>query len=345
MRAPEASISFWFIAAGTVLVETALLLAIISERLSLLTGGALHLALVTGLSLWVYFSRVCRQDLRMPLLLATATCFMGPLGAIGSLVTFIFAKVYSRSATPFEEWYAALFPDTQLRPETELWQDILLAAREGEQTSVAPFSDILFFGNLAQKQELIALVSKNFQPVFAPVLRMALNDSNNAIRVQAASAITRIEDEFLKRSLALSSAAHQKRDDPGLLWKLARLNDDYANAGILDHERERESRKRAGEAYEEYLRLRPGHIEAHIAVARLLLRSGQHAEAARGLENLIDREDAPTQLVLLYMEALYGLGKFEDLRTLAHQKYSEIAAREDTTVEARDMLKLWTGAA
>jgi hypothetical protein len=345
MKVPRASSIFLSVAAFTGVAETIVLLAVVNERIPPATAAALHVAGVAALAAWVYFSRDCRIDLRLPMMLVMMTCFMGPIGALGTLVTLLFTKIYSRTATPFEEWYAALFPDTQLRPETELWQQILVTGSEGEQTSVAPFSDILFFGNLAQKQELIALVSKNFQPVFAPVLRMALNDSNNAIRVQAASAITKIEDEFLQRSLSLSSAAQQKKADPGLLWKLARLNDDYANAGILDHERERESRKRAGEAYEEYLKLRPDHVDARIAVARLLLRDGQYAEAARGLENLIDRENVPTQLILLYMEALYSLGKFEDLRRVAHRKFSEIAAREDTTRDALDTLKLWTGAA
>src|SRR6185436_344770 len=124
-----------------------------------------------------------------------------------------------------------------------------------DTSSVAPFSDILFFGTLAQKQELISLMSRSFQPAFAPVLRAALDDANNAIRVQAASAITLIEDDFMRRSLSLASSVREKPGDPELLLKQARLHDDYARSGILDRDRERDSRKKALETYREYLRI------------------------------------------------------------------------------------------
>jgi tetratricopeptide (TPR) repeat protein len=317
---------------------------LLDGRLTLWTAAPMHLAVIAILSLWLYFSEECRQDLRLPLLLVLMTLVMGPIGAAGSLVTLVFAGIYARRATPFEEWYASLFPESQVRSGIDLWQRIVVDGEENEQSSVAPFTDILFFGNLAQKQELIAVVSKNFQPVFAPVLRMALNDSNNAIRVQAASAIAKIEDEFLERSLALSESARQNPGDPSLLWKLGRLNDDYANAGILDRERARESRKRANEAYEEYLKRRPDHIEARVSVARLLLKDEKFLEAAHCLEDVIRRTDTPVPAVLLYMESLFSLGRLDDLRSLARNKYPELVSRADTSVETLDNMKLWAGA-
>ena len=332
-----------FIIAGVaaLLVEMAMLALVMAGDWSLAAAGLVHAAVVLALSLWTLLSPACRKDLRMPFLLTTMTCFMGPLGAFGVTVTMALTKLYGKSATPFEEWYASLFPEAQAQPAAGFWHRVL-SRGDLDQGSVAPFSDILFFGSLAQKQELISLVAKNFRPVFSPVLRMALDDSNNAIRVHAASAITTIEDEFLKRTLDLSAAVRRRPGDPSTLLRLARLNDEYAVAGILDRDRERQSREQAREAYREYLRLEPKDTEARTAIGRLLLIDRKYEEAANWLEESI-RQDEP-QPLLLYMEALYNLGRFGDLRELVSARYSDLIQRGGMTLEAVETIKLWANA-
>jgi tetratricopeptide (TPR) repeat protein len=303
-----------------------------------------HLTIAAALTIWVSLSDECRKDLRVPLLLTIATAFMGPIGAAGTLVTIAFMARYRKAATSFEEWYGALFPETRTESQMELWQRIIVGNDSLDKSSVAPFSDVLLFGTLAQKQELISLMSRSFQPVFAPILRAALNDPNNSIRVQAASAITVIEDDFLRRSLSLASDARQNPRDPALLLKLARFSDEYANAGILDHERELDSRQKALGAYREYLRLRPEDQAARTAIGRLLLLDERYDEAVLCSSVAIEEEEPSIELILIYMEALYHLHRFDELRRLS-AKYSSLCEGEHVSPEAVETLKLWASPA
>jgi polysaccharide biosynthesis protein PelE len=332
------------VAAVVFLVESTMAGAALSGNLSEFVAAGAHLIIAAALIMWVSWSEECRKDLRIPLLLTIATTFMGPLGAAGTLVTLAFMARYRKAATSFEEWYSALFPETRTESQMELWQRIIVGNDSLDKSSVAPFSDILFFGTLAQKQELISLMSRSFKPVFAPILRAALNDSNNSIRVQAASAITVIEDDFLRRSLGLASDARQNPRDPALLLKLARFSDEYANAGILDHDRELDSRNKALEAYREYLRLQPEDQVARTAIGRLLLLDEKYDEALLCSSVAIKEEEPSLELILIYMEALYHLHRFDELRRLS-AKYASLCEGGRVSPEAVETLKLWASPA
>jgi hypothetical protein len=215
------------------------------------------------------------------------------------------------------------------------------ASREWGHESVAPFADILSFGQLSQKQELITLIASDFRPEFAHVLRMALNDANHAVRVQAATAIARIEDEFLQRSLQMSAAVQENPLDPSRVWSLARLLDEYANADIMDGERAAAARDDAARAYVDYLQLVTDDQAAEQAIGRLRLRAGDHVGAAEWLEQRGDAGSAQPESRLVYMEALFELGRFEELRSYAATHAQDLLLSEGLPIEARETAKLW----
>ena len=74
---------------------------------------------------------------------------------------------------------------------------------------------------------------------------------------QAASAITRVEDEFLQHSLSLADEVRRHPGDASRVHALAVYHDEYASAGILDADRARDSRNTARTAYLDYLQLQP----------------------------------------------------------------------------------------
>ncbi len=295
-----------------------------------------HGGVVLGLSAWCA-SPSCRTDLRLPLLLTLATCFLGPIGSAGTLVAGVMTRRYARSATPFEEWYATLFPEVERVP------GLLQGAVAGDSghRSVAPFADVLSFGQLSQKQELITLIAGDFRPEFAHVLRMALNDTNNAVRVQAATAIARIEDEFLQRSLRLSAAVLEAPLDASRVLSLATLLDEYATAGIMDRERAAAAREQAVQAYVDYLQLVGDDPAAQQAIGRLRLLAGDCAGAARWLEQRGDAGSALPESRLVYMEALFELGRFDELRRYAATHAHDLLLTDGLPLEARETAKLW----
>jgi len=131
------------------------------------------------------------QDLRWPLLLTASSLATGPVGCVGTLLTIGLTFWFERSSTPFEDWYASLFPDHEVQFAATVFEQIKANESDSTQEVPTPFVDILSYGTLAQKQAVILLITKHFNPVLAATLLVALKDSDSAVRVQAATAMTK----------------------------------------------------------------------------------------------------------------------------------------------------------
>ena len=83
---------------------------------------------------------------------------------------------------------------------------------------VEPFNDILSGGSVVQKQLALAKIARYFRPNLAPLLLQAIHDPDAAVRVQAATAMARIERDFMKRRMDLEKKlAGQPHSDDGWL--------------------------------------------------------------------------------------------------------------------------------
>src|SRR3546814_11680725 len=101
------------------------------------------------------------------------------------------------------------------------------------------------------------LRSRRFRPEFAPALKLALQDANPAIRVQAATATAEIESGFTDRTIVLEAAAKAASQDFDRQLAIAQHYDAYAFSGLLDSGREHASRRSALMSYGACLTLRP----------------------------------------------------------------------------------------
>jgi hypothetical protein len=313
-----------------------------------LEGGAAgfaltaHAAVSIALSAWWYCSRAARADIRLPMLLTVSTVALGPTGAGGTLLTIILARWYARNALPFEEWYQSLFPDTEQDDNVEMLNRIADSELQGGG-SVSAFTDILAFASLHQKQSLIALISSRFRPLFGPVLKKALLDSNNAIRVQAGTAMNKLENSILDRTLELTARVREKPND-GALRLLARHYDDYLFSGLLDSKRAEEVRDQALAAYRNCVNEVPGDLESWLAVGRLLVRGKRYGEAAGWLERAFQAGLSTSEATLWYMESLFHLGQFEKLRNLAHDRHESFGSESGFQANALETVRLWADA-
>jgi tetratricopeptide (TPR) repeat protein len=267
---------------------------------------------------------------------------MGPFGPAGVLLTQGIKPWYDRSAMAFEKWYATLFPEEALKFDARLYRRIQAEEQNpNEPSGLVPFIDILSFGSRKQKQAAIALITNNYQSSFAQALKIALNIGDSAIRVQAATAIARIENQFLERALELGQKAKEEPESPELKLALARHYDAYAFAGILDESREEENRELAVEYYKGYLELKPEDLVGRAELGRLLVRKGEFRDAAATLEHSIARGDLSPQISLWYMESLYHLGRLADLRTFVSKHSGAVHNREELPIEVGETFKLW----
>jgi tetratricopeptide (TPR) repeat protein len=345
--APQAVSSVWARAAmtilsfGTICAELAIFAAAL-DSIALPASLPLVQLAVTGVLLGAT-AMLYQCGGRDPvfLLLVISTTAMGPFGAVGAGLGAALRWLFARRATPFEEWYAALFPKLEISPTRELYERIALRGGGPDiRSSVASFSDVMVLGSFQQKQAVISLIADEFRPSFASALRSALNDAEPAIRVQAATACTRIENRFLERVITLEERRAAAPNEPDVLLALALHHDAYANTGLLDAGRAHDERRQAFDWYERVVRLQPDAPGVKQAMGRLLLRLDQPERALEYLECLAERPEATPEVLAWYMECLYRLRRIDSLRHAAHLHKVRIAA-SDLPYEVREAVRLW----
>jgi hypothetical protein len=302
------------------------------------------LALLAALATWRQGE--ARSWLR--LLLVAVLC-TGPFGAILCLLV---GAIYRFLPPPeSEDLLASLLPDEVYDAHTRL-QERLSQEPAGQPvaTRVEPFQNILSGGSIIQKQIMIAKITKHFRPRFAPLLLQTLQDPNPAVRVQAATALAKIERDFLMRYMSLEKKLRTKPGQRKLQLKLAELCDSYAHAGLIDESQRRTMRERAIALYRDCLASsRPAgkqQQELRLRLARLYLREERPQDAYELLRTALAEAKKPaSSLLLWYIESLFRLRKIAELRRCV-QRYGHQLKQLDAQkagMEISRLIEAWGG--
>ena len=131
---------------------------------------------------------------------------------------------------------------------------------------------------------------------------------------------------------------------PAARLALARLYDDYAFTGLLDPERESSYRALALDAYRAYLDVRADDVGVLLSVGRLMLRERRFADAIEWLERAFRSGMPSSKEAVWYMECLFHLGRFGELREMAHRFHPDRQDDDPRLPDAVvDALSLWAG--
>lgn len=345
--APPPGVDWSYVAMTfAMLVGESLLLAALYAVPSLASLTLLvHVALCGAVGFWVYRRWTRQRDYALSLVLATTTVFLGPVAPATLLVVhpyFLFAR--SR-ATTFHEWYLSLFPEENQRLPERLYDSIIRHEVPGRQaSSVVSFMDVIRHGAAQQKLAVISLIARAFRPAFTPVLKAALNDDANEVRVQAATAIAKLTDDYLERMQTLEDRAAANPDDIEVIEQLARAYDDFSFAGILDANHEHATRSRALDLWLKVAEAEPDHPIAPMAVGRLLMRLERYELASSWMERAIAENRASPQMLAWYMESLFRQGRLDELRQVVRARGDSIEDRQPISAKALSAVRLWRSA-
>jgi polysaccharide biosynthesis protein PelE len=155
------------------------------------------------------------MDVQHLALLAIVASVAGIFGAVGALLGFFFTVIFRGRSHHFSEWYETIFPtDVPTEPQT-IYDSITEGLDENPSNySVMPFNDVMRLGSENQKRRALAKMTSRFSPRFAPAFKAALSDNNNTIRVQAATAIAKVEREFAAKLSRIEQARTPRRKIP-----------------------------------------------------------------------------------------------------------------------------------
>ncbi|MDF1720598.1 MAG: hypothetical protein P1U65_07985 [Minwuia sp.] len=324
--------------------EAGMLFVLHQSLLPAWTAALAHVFVVAVVALAAWKIRPNGGHSRYLVLLAVATLFLGLFGPLGTMLAMLLYVRFRRDATPFEEWYASLFPDHLDEPSEKLYEMLTRGlADSAKQENVTSFTDVLQYGSIEQKRAVISLLTRDFRPEFAPALQSALSDANPAVRVQAATAAASIENAFLEKAMEMEQAAKANPEDMDAQLRVAAHFDNYAFSGILDGDRQGENRRKAEQCYRDALAIDPTLGAALLGVGRLMVRTGRLEEAARWFEAGFARGVIRPSEIAWYMEAVFNLGDFDRLRYAVAGFGDDLL--NDPTIGERlhDVILAWQG--
>ncbi len=295
---------------------------------------------VVGIITYAQFKR--GMDVQHLSMLAIVSAVAGIFGSAGALAGFFAALIFSARAQHFKDWYESIFPTDDISEPQLIYDRIIEGFDENPRNyGVMPFLDVMRLGSENQKRRALSKMTSRFNPRFAPAFKVALADQSNTIRVQAATAIAKVEKDFMSKLERIELARTKEPGNPILTMALAKFYDDYAFTGVLDSELEKSNRERAIATYKTYLQQDPNSPEAWVAIGRLLYRNRDWEAAAEWFRHAMDRGIKMHSMVLWYFECLFRLGQYRELRRALLEHGRGIVGIEELPRDVRDAVSLW----
>jgi hypothetical protein len=335
-------------------VYTIILTALVTESVAVyalnMPHGVAGAAIMHGATIFLVALLIRHHDrendYRLVSFLLPGATVAGPFGAVLCLLAAITQRLCAPNVQSPSEWIERLLEHDADCESARIYERISLGLDDFRAAdNVVPFRDILMSGTTLQKQAAVAKISRYFRPQFAPLLLQAARNSNAAVRVQAATALAKIERDFMTRYISLEAALKKLPDEDPAKLKLAELYDDYAFANLLDDYNQQSLRQKAIHLYEACLS-REDKAEWRLSLARLYLRQKQPDAAKRWLQPLVDDEQAPVGTLYWYMEALFQLKEYGPLRALAKSRAATLKTADKTDPafdEIAALLRTWQG--
>jgi hypothetical protein len=345
MSSHKATALYYGVATAALVADSTAALTLGTPPNGLIFAAALYLGSLWLAALTALVSQR-RDGEQFSLFLVPLVAATGPFGAaIGLLAAIMHARSESEAISP-SEWIDSLFERGEDRESDRLHERITFGLDDFEATGgVEPFSDILSGGAVLQKQMAIAKIARYFRPAFAPLLLQAARDPNAAVRVQAATALAKIERDFMARYIKLENDLRDLPDNDPSKLKLAELYDDYAHANLVDDANRQSLRQKSMAIYEACL-AQQENADWRLKLGRLYLRDGKPEMTRACLKPVVEAAEPPRGAMLWYMEALFQLKEFGDLRRLADRIAPGVRHSDNNSFGEFDSLPaVWEGSA
>lgn len=332
--------------AFTIATEYYISYLIFLEKISLITFLIIHLIISILLLTVCLIIQFLKIDKRLFLYLFFLTLITGILGSIICFITAITCWIFYRNADL--NW---LFDLSLLEEETENEKLYfrLLSSQEDftDKSNLASLSDVITGGTTHQKRLVIAKIAKYFSPNLAKLLRQAVTNKENSIRVQAATVIANIESTFSKKLIALESSLKNEPKNPEVLYSLAQHCDTYAYCGILtDESYINEFYKKAIEYYSAYQKVTSKNSKnIDLTLGRLYLRINENQKALKKLNLVLKAQEnnyINPQIFLWYLEVLYRLKEYAKLSEFCIVYKDKINGDAAAEIMAMESVTLWT---
>jgi hypothetical protein len=272
---------------------------------------------------------------------------LGPLGCFIAIVSNTFNFFYSQKLkVSFSDWlFSYLYAEDANEKDSDKIYKRIVSGQEvfADSIDTEPLIDIMGFGTLEQKQAALIKAVKHFRPqLMMPVLQMGLDDPNNAIRVQAAAGLAKIQDDFHKKYTLYESKVLEKTESPEELVDFARLCEEYSASQLLNSERKAAIIRESIALYERCVKLYPDNIDLKISLIRMLMIDKKKDRAYELLTEVLPLVKDPSPAVAhTLMELLFKMNRFVEMRHFANEWKAEM--NKNFGYAINEKVELWSG--
>ncbi len=284
-----------------------------------------------------------KADVRSHIMASVLILFMGPFGLLISIVCNLFYIIFLRKFTSnFSDWlFEYLFEMDEKETDGDRIYNRIISGQEVffNNIDTEPLIDVMEFGTSDQKQAALIKIIKYFSPQFAPILNIALNDPDNAIRVQAAAGLARLQDDFNQTYTAYEKKVIDNSATSEELVKFAKICEMYSRSKLLDPERTAAAVRKSVMMYENALEQMSDNIELKISYIRILMINREMDKAEKALNEVLPMLKKPSISDLeTVTDLLLRLKRYNDLR-----QFTSELAKYDEAEPINDRLCLWDG--
>ena len=248
----------WWLVPGVLCAESALFLALATQRIDQPSYLILHLGSCAATAVfgvwWAAASPPATATDRAVLILHLVawTTLAGPFGAFIASGISIGITIGPRPHGGEASAGATAPPNVADRPDAavsrlELLHHALLdrRLRLGQAHRIRPLLDVILDGTQMEKFDALSLISKRYAPAVAPALKRVLEDKDGSVRVLAATVMARQHNGYTRRIGECQAIARATPDDPNGWSALARAHLDYVGSGLLEESRAETERAQA----------------------------------------------------------------------------------------------------
>jgi len=269
-------------------------------------------------------------------LLITALFFpvIGPLFAFLTSITIYPARKYFKAEIykKYKENLAKASQDNEYvleenRSEFEFMRNLR------EELSFDSFIDIIKGGNTLKKELLINKLASTVTSKNVSLLKLALKDPSQEVRLYASEALIKIESSLYKNI----EQQKKKAQEQGTSKDYANLGNaylKYTQIGIIDEVLLNYYLNLAQDAFRKSLDINTNQPSIFLKYAEILIKTKQYEKAKQALQKAVNLWGEKTEIKVLLGQLLFELKKYKEVQNILQQiDYKLLSGREKETVK------------
>jgi hypothetical protein len=301
-----------------------------------------HCIILCGITICIIAAIIMNTSIKFYAFILLETAVAGPIGSLIAIMTMLFYLIFTRRQISLEEKFAMLHPKYEQSVSDRVFNEVLWDTPH-QSVYTEPFGDIIKYGNIREKQEVLIKIKKYFRPDFAPLLFVAVNDSNNSIRVQAAAIITNIEEKLMISYRKMEKQIAEKKTSPTLIKDFFKKYLEHVETGILDSRKHQGFIKKLIEKMEDYIENNKNDINALVNLGKMYLLINCPEKVLKIFYNIDTNTSYHTpDAIIIYLKAAYLTKQYSLIRTFLIKHKDTIMHKIDNNEEIIAILNTWT---